>query len=374
MSTSVGELFVTLGVKGADKTVQAFSSVKTGISDLGNTSLETKAALVGIFYAFQQLMAASTTLGTNLTTMSTLLGVDVKTLGEYGYAATKAGSSLEDLEGNLKSIQSTFEKINLNKGSPDWLGEIARVTGHNVGQKEINEFAKSPQKFIQLLQEYAKNEKNEAKRNEILGTFVGSDPLKRGIIDQVFNAKNFKEADGYILSDKQAKGLDNVRFGFQKIGMEIEKSIGGFGAKYGKQFIGEMDAIVKSVLNLTDAFLALDKQLPILIGIGKIVGGWVTGINALTTFVKAISGDKDSQKDVNDVLNYGIPGISSINQALDAAAGKSDGKAINQRYPQAGPAPVNFYIQLPSNAKPKDYTKAIEDAGRAVFNQTGTPR
>lgn len=365
----VGELFVSLGVKGSDKTVQAFTQVQSGLGKMQSMSLETKAALIGAFYAFQQLVSASNQLGTNLKNTSSLLGIDVKTLQEYGFAAQMVGSNLQEMEGALKGIQSQFAKLRLNEGAPKWLGEIARVTGKNIDASQIENFKKNPQDFIQLLQRYAGLEKDEAKRNEVLSQFVGSDSLKSGLVQGIFNKKTFQEADKFIYSKSQIDALDSIRREWTKLGIEIERSIGGFNAKYGKQLIGDIREITHSVLQLIEAFLSLDKSMHVLQAIDLIFKGWTEIFGSLKTLVDAFSGDKSAGERVKSALS---PILGSRGPEPSEYGG--------------GATTVNQYFQLPPNANLNDYKNAMEKMGNKIFGkrtdaagrqnlgQTGAPR
>ena len=56
MGLTVAEMFVNLGIKGSEKTVDAVNSVDKGISNIRSTSLEAKAAIVAMFYAIGRVV------------------------------------------------------------------------------------------------------------------------------------------------------------------------------------------------------------------------------------------------------------------------------------------------------------------------------
>lgn len=358
---NVGELFVSLGVKGTDKTVQAFTTVKTGLGDMASMSLEAKAAIIGAVYALEQLMSQSAALGTNLTNTSTLLGVDTKTLQQYGYAASMVGSNLQELEGTFKSLQSQMAKIRLSEGYPKWLGEIARVTKTNIDGAMIENFKKNPNDFFQLLQTYAQREKDAGRRNEILSQFIGSDNLKKGMVGGEFNERVFRQAP--IQSAGQLRALDEIRRGWTKLGLEIQNSIGNFNAKYGGQLIKDIREITASVLKLAAAFTELDKNAHILKAIGSLAENLASIINATTLMVQAFGGDKKKEQELRENFGYLL--------------GPPEGDLHDHRpwlspspyQPPGGDKTVNQYFYFTGSASPLDLKKAAKDGANSVMNK-----
>jgi len=59
MSTQISELFVAIGVKGSEKTLSALANTRMSISSIASTSLEAKAAILGMAYALERLTTSA---------------------------------------------------------------------------------------------------------------------------------------------------------------------------------------------------------------------------------------------------------------------------------------------------------------------------
>lgn len=118
MANSVGELFVNLGVKGSEKTLSAFTSVTGAIKDTATASLETKAAIVGALYAFEQLIKSSTEWGTSLKNFEALTGMSARTLQQWTYAAEQGGAKAGEMEQSFKSLQKTLGTLAFTPHDP----------------------------------------------------------------------------------------------------------------------------------------------------------------------------------------------------------------------------------------------------------------
>ena len=106
-------MFVSLGVKGADKTIDAFAKVGTGIKNVATESLAAKAGIIGATYALEQFMSNAATRGTDLSNLSTYLGISTKQLQQWQYAAQQAGESGEEFTSSLKSVYDKVAQMRL---------------------------------------------------------------------------------------------------------------------------------------------------------------------------------------------------------------------------------------------------------------------
>lgn len=289
---NVGELFVQLGVKGAEKTIGALKGIKYGLGDIGSASLETKAALVGAMYAMERLFATSGKAGTDLTNMSTLLGVSTKTLQEYEYAARQAGVSNQEVEGSFKALQNTMAKTLMGEGAPKGLARFAQLTG-NISPKDIEQFAKQPQLLMQRLQEYARKETSLPLRNEVLKSFGLSDSMIAAMGRNAFRPEILRKAPAY--SDSEVASLDKANIAWSNLGNKIEMAFGHFNAKHGQALVNDISMITDKVLKLAESFDKFATKLHVFEIIGKAFEGW--GIifdkmaGPLATIEKLFSGD-----------------------------------------------------------------------------------
>lgn len=297
---NIAELFVSLGVKGSDKSLAAVTDLKKGLVQTKEVSLEAKAALIGAMYALERLFSASGQRGTDLTNFNATVGVSIKTLQEYQYAARSVGASNDEMAGTFKSVQSAMTNIALGKGAPESMERIMKFTrdfkagiGAN-GLLDAKFNATHPEVFMQRLQLYAQREKalgNLALARKDLGDFGVGDNIQRGLYEGVFNQQMFAKAPKY--NEGEVAGLDKSRAAFANVGNDIEMMTGRLNAKFGPAFAKDIGGVVREIGKLADVFGTLAQKTHALDWIGKAFEGW-TGL---------IHGFTDAVTDLQDMLN-----------------------------------------------------------------------
>lgn len=255
MSLNVGELFVNLGVKGSEKTVGALGGVKKGMGDAASASLETKAAIIGAFYALQQFTNASNKMGTGLINNSILLGETTNAIQEYNYAMRQAGVLNVGVEGTFRSIQKAMTDTLFNGGAPEGLAWIAQHTkGGAIGKEQAADYQAHPEKFLLRLQEYAQNEKNIGLRNKVLGSIVGDDMII-ALTKNAFTPEVLSKAPKY--SPGEVKALNQNDIMWANLFAKINMSVGRFNAKHGGSMVKDVDAVTTALLKLADALITV---------------------------------------------------------------------------------------------------------------------
>ena len=308
----IADLFVSLGIKGADKTAAAINNVGEGMKKTASMSLEAKAAIIGATYALQRFFANSGQAGTNLSNFNTLLGVSAQTLQQYQYAARQVGVSNAEVENSFKSIQGTLTKTLMGQGAPTGYGRLAALTG-GITPEELKKYAEQPQLFLDRLQKYAAKETNAGLRNEVLRSFGMGDSMIAALSKQAFNPKALAKAPTY--SDNEIQALDRANIAWSNLGTKIEMAIGHFNAMHGGQIVAEISKITDTVLKLINAFVELADKLEAFKWIGKAFEGWTTIFNGLGTAVDKINqanaNPKEKEKLTEEVGNFfkDLPGV-----------------------------------------------------------------
>ena len=158
MAIQVADLFVSLVIKGQDKTVGELQSVNKEMGGLASVSLEAKAAIVGAAYALQQLFQHSGKQGTDLTNFSALLGEGTQTLQRYQGALRQVGVSNEETEATFKNLSSASTKAAYNLGGrPSGTAQIAKYSGGNISQTDFLRYAQHPEELLKRIQTALKN-------------------------------------------------------------------------------------------------------------------------------------------------------------------------------------------------------------------------
>lgn len=346
---NVGELFVSLGVKGADKTVGALTSVSKGMGDIKHMSLEAKAGILAALYGLERLFAASGQAGTGLTNFNALLGVSAQTLQKYQYAARQMGVANQDVEASFKGLQSTMTKTLMGEGAPKGLARLAMLTG-GITPEDINQFAKSPELLMQRLQQYALKEKNVGLRNEVLKSFNISDAMIAAMSRNAFTPESLGKAPVY--GDKEIESLNRSNIAWSNLGVKIEMAVGKFNSMHGGTLVRDIDKITTALIKLTGQLILLADKWKIFEALSKVMNflgdaaaakpGTVLGekhlekkgldwlMNAITPFAgeSAGAGGGNQNLTVNQNLNFQHDGTDH------KKTGESVKKAVRDAYRQ----------------------------------------
>lgn len=314
---NVGELFVSLGVKGSDKTIGALKETRQGLKDTASFALEARVALLGAFYAFERLMSASNQTGTSLTNFGALMDGGVQRLQRYQYIAKQVGSSNEEMAGTFKKLTATATDVLLGKGAPEVTARIAQIAGLRKGEmasllNAANHGNVEP--LFQMLNRYAQREDNVGLRSKAFSQFGISEAIGAGMIRNKFNAKDLAAAPTY--SDKEVASLDKTNQAWSRLGTKIEMAIGHFNAKHGNELVNDISKITDKILKLADAFEKLASKTKLFDWIGKVFEGWTIIFDTLSKSIEqlsAVNPPDDSKKagDQRNILNMAEPAKDS---------------------------------------------------------------
>jgi hypothetical protein len=296
---NIGELFVDLGVKGAQGTVGAVMGVKNAMTGTATASLEAKAAILGAMYAFQRMMSESGALGTKMTNFNNLLGMSVKTLQQYQFAARQVGVSNQSVENTFKNLQSAMTKTLLGKGAPEGLARVAAVVGDMTAQ-DLKKFSEQPELLLQKLQEYAQREVSPTIRNEVLRSFGIDDDMIAAMSRNAFRPDVLQRAPLY--SDKEVDSLHKADVAWSNLGNKIQMSFGKFNAKHGGEIVEELTKITDKVIKLAEALMKFSDSVGLFERIGEIIKGWEMIFTGLTEAVDKLMllGSEEGRQQLKD--------------------------------------------------------------------------
>ncbi len=356
----VGELFVNLGIKGADKTVAALGSVKQSLGNVSSMSIEAKAGIIGAMYALERLTAASGAMGTSLTNFTALTGLSAKSLQEWQYAARQAGVSGDEMSGSMKGVQSAMANMLMGKGAPEGLGLIASKVGFDMSR------ARDTAYVLGQYQEFA-----QSVPADIGNTALKSTGLSEGVISAMrrnaFRPDVFAKAPTY--SDREIGALDKANIAWSNLGNKIEMAIGHFNSRHGGQLVKDISMITDKVIKLAESFTTLAEKLKVFQLIGKVFEGWGIIFDGLNSALKNAStskpGDKPSfmneffkefQKDINLIVEPSVGNHPNL--------GSKQNVQINQN--------LHFQHDGKDAGKIKDsHRKSAQDAFRQMPAQVG---
>lgn len=271
-----GELFVAIGVKGAEKTVAAFSKINYGVGEIKKTSLEAKAALLAVVYTIERLTSGAANEGMHLQALSTYLAVGVKDLQKWEYAAQQAGISNEQFESSLVSITKKIAQIRLGEGVPDKFSLFAQKIGGFDIEKSYQDRKYALEK-IQQLANLKLNPADQLVRNSILEAF-GLSPDFIGKIESkdVFsNVNKFKPGFSFLSQD-EVKKLSDVKVQWDNIEKKVEMFFAHFTAKNGKEILTQLSDLSDHILAVADSLTILLDRLKVFKLLGDAAEGWDT--------------------------------------------------------------------------------------------------
>lgn len=291
----IGELFLSMGIKGTEKTVDSIGNVKKGLSETASLSLEAKAAILGTMYALERLFATSGKAGTDLTNFNAITGESVQTLQKYQYAARQVGLSNDEVAGTFKNLQGTVTKTLMGEGGPKGLARVSLLTG-GISQHDLMEYQKAPEKLIQKLQQYASKENNVGLRNEVLKSFGLGDNMIAAVSRQAFRPEVLNKAPTY--SDSEISKLDKANIAWANLGNKVEMAVGHFNALHGGQLVRDIGMITDKVIVMVGQFIKLSDKIHLFDVIGKIFEGWGKIFDAVSSTIDKVTGigDKKDQK------------------------------------------------------------------------------
>ncbi len=253
----IAELFVSLGIKGSDKTVKAFEQIEGGLKKTAAMSIEAKAAIVGAGYALQSLFAQSGAQGTALSQFGALMGGGIQTLQKYQYAARQVGIANEDTEATFKNLAATATKQRLGLATPALFGTVSAKVGGLTG-KELQDFEHKPELYLQKLQQYAQAEKDIGVRNQALRSFGLSDQMIAALSQKSFTQDKMKGAPTY--SDKEVANLNSANIAWSNLGTKIQMAIGHFNAAHGGALVRGFSILVDLGVRLANGLVRVAEK------------------------------------------------------------------------------------------------------------------
>lgn len=263
---TVGELFINLGIKGADKAAKEVGSVKESMGGLIDSSLAAKAAIIAVVYELEHMMSQSAKTGTSLKDFSLLTGISATTLQHWQNAGRKAGESAEDMMQNFKGVQSTMTQMLTGGGQPSGMAMLAAKVGFDPSK------AKDTAYVMQQLVKYIQAEKDVALANKQAKSFGVSESFIAAAREGVFTKKNLQT--GEIYSDRETEKLKKVDVAWNELGHKVQMAMGHLTAKHGLPVVEQISMLTDQVFKLLEAFNKLAESLKVFRIIGQIFEGW----------------------------------------------------------------------------------------------------
>jgi len=283
----IADLFVNISAKGADKTIGALGEIRKGFSSITSTSLETKAAILGVMYGLERLMSQSAQAGTNLTQFSNLTGLSQDKLQRWQYLALQAGESADTMAGDVNNLQQAMAKMYLGQGAPAGMNAVANTLKQNFDPKRYRDTFY----MMDKLREYIQKTKDtpDIARN-VVKSFGLSDQTYQTMVSQTGNLSDI--AQSRLYSANQIKRLNDVNIGFANIKDKFEHGFGKINAQFGPQMVKDLAKVSDAVLKIVSAFAMLADKLRILQGFTRVFDGWAIALGGIADVTKTVASGK----------------------------------------------------------------------------------
>ena len=262
---NIGEMFLSIGVKGTDKSVKDLKAVHGAIGDIRDTSFGAKTAIMGMVYGLEQLMSGAMNTGTGITQFANSTGMGVKYIQDLKYAMLDFVVSGDEVESTLKGLQTRISGMRTNQGTAPLFGTFMQAVGFDQ-----NKLTDMPY-LMQKISEYSKMPDTFDKRMFMQGIGIGDnftsafvENAKRG--KKAFNFENLPSSPvGY--SEKQASSLMSQQAHWSKIYAKFQHGLGQVLAKHGDSGMVQLEHIADKILKVTEAFVGLAEKLHVFQGI-----------------------------------------------------------------------------------------------------------
>lgn len=281
---NVGELFVTIGIKGAEKVGNALASLGKGLADVSTEGLAAKAAVAGVVYGLENLMSNSAAMGMSLKQFATLTGVSAEELQKWQYAARQSGVEAEEVTSSIKGIQSAMAKMQLGQGPPGGFGIIAQYTKGKFEMEKIND----TYYMMGKLKEFAQSDKVPRPfANEFLKQAGLTDNMIQFLRSTKVELDKIKPSE--IFSDKETDTLAKISVAWANLRRSMQMQTGHFTAKYGGDIVNSLSGALKLVFELTESIIKLTKAFPALkVAFIAVFGGLALYLAPITSAIALI--------------------------------------------------------------------------------------
>lgn len=359
---TVGELFVNIGVKGAEKSVGAIEGVRKGMKEVESTSLAAKAGILGVLYGLQQLMSKSADAGNGLKQFSDFTGLSNQKLQQWQYAARQFGVSSEEIVSSTKAVQNAMSNMLLGKGAPEGMAMLANKVGFDPKK------ARDTFYVMEQLQKFAQKVPADV-GNNMMKSFGLSEGTILAMRKNAFNPAAMAKAPTY--NEGEINKLQKVDVAWANLGQKIQMAMGHLNAKHGLGLVGDIEKLVPSIIHLIEAFTLLSEKLQLFKGIGLIFEGWKNifdGIGGTVDKISKFAGSDHKMDDVKAGAGNVWEDVKTIGTALKqtykenrADMDQQEDKRIRGIAPKVS-APTSSHQNTHQNANIVVHNHGVKDA------------
>jgi len=354
----VGELFIELGLKGADATARGLETTAKTMRDVASDALKATAAVTALLYGFKKITDQSNQTGLGLSQFKDITGLSADQLQRWQQLAMRFGESAEEITGDIKNVQSAMTDTVLKGKFPEYI-QAVNIALQRAGKEGINTFnARDTFGVMAKLREYAKlTAANPDIANKMLASFGLSDKTIGALRTSTFDLNKADKTRMY--SDSQIKTLNNLSVRWSELIDKIQHGIGRLNIKFGPTLLKDIEKLIPAIFKMIDAFGVLAEKLQLIKQIGKVFDGWTKLFSAVGDVADDMSGKNKQNKILPSVetLKYvGKDLLQSINPF--SSGGGSTATTTN-----------NVTIHVQAEGDPSEVAEAINLHIQQAFRQ-----
>ncbi len=341
---TIADLFINLGIKGEEQSVQQIKQVDGGLKDIFSSGVAAKAMLVAVAAGLQHMMSGAAAAGLGLKQFSNYTGMSTDALQRWQYFFVKNKVDADEVASSMVNLQKIM--FAWSRGAPPPVGLKTLVDTLRLSRDDISKL-KDANFLMGKLREYSKTEKNPALRNYTMESF-GLGPNAVGAM-ATSNMDLSKIDKRHIRSEGQINSLAKVSEGFTDIEVKIKDAFANFTAKHGNEIVQGLDLITTKVIKLVESFTVLAEKLKVFQVLGTVFEGWgkifdvaagaVDYTKDAFDFKKGGGNEKRAlemrqlYKDIWGTLSQGVQGVigeARVGVGLDATTGPKASDALGK--------------------------------------------
>lgn len=321
MAISIGELFVSLRIKGSDQATKALGNIKSGMADISTNGLAAKAAVLGVVYAVERMTAGAAQIGTNYKRFMDYMGTSSQRLQQFESAFRSVNGPVDQVAGTVEAMTDNLNKVKLGVAAPP------------AGYKFIDvRNAKDGFDVLQGMLNLIRSGTRTRPQLNIIGESLG---ISRDMMSSLYAMKGDFKDFGATLSDGTIKQLDHVNSALQA----LKKTLSDFGSKnvaiFGLPVISELRSAIKLFVALESVLVRFAGKIPHIADIIKtaflaisgamiVFGGPLTAIAGLVNGVILLMGEWEKHKDKKDNLFDNVLKSDTLSKLLSGGAAAFD--------------------------------------------------
>lgn len=259
----IAELFVQLGVKGADVAGKALSGMAKGINHIASASLEAKAAVAAVVYGMERMTGWASQAGMDLYKFGVTTGLSTDELQKWQYALGRFDVTGEETANTIMGIQTAMSDMLMGKGSPEGLALLADKVGFDQTK------ARDTFYVLGKIQEFVKTQPPDI-ANNLMKSFGISGNMFQAL--KSMNMERDKLSKKQIISEREIEQLKNINMAWKDFWFTLRTM--------GIKFIAAEG--IQGIRILTNAFKGM-------MSIGKDLGGFISKFKGLGTVLAGLA-------------------------------------------------------------------------------------